>query len=209
MFRQSVHHDILRAMPESPVPKTQANVSARFERRFELRDEAATIDFGERFARAIEATRIAARAESSGEPFAGLQVQLIGDLGAGKTTLVRATLRALGHSGRVKSPTYTLVEPYALDTASGPLDVYHFDLYRFADPAEWADAGFREYFDRGAVCLVEWPQQAGGLLGVPDLVFQLSLPGDDASPGDSNEEEGRVLTARAFSETGKTCLERC
>jgi tRNA threonylcarbamoyladenosine biosynthesis protein TsaE len=209
MFRQSVHHDILRAMPESPVPKTQANVSAHLERRFELRDEAATIDFGERFARAIEATRIAARAESSGEPFAGLQVQLIGDLGAGKTTLVRATLRALGHSGRVKSPTYTLVEPYALDTASGPLDVYHFDLYRFADPAEWADAGFREYFDRGAVCLVEWPQQAGGLLGVPDLVFQLSLPDDAASPGESNEEAGRVLVARAFSETGKSCLERC
>jgi tRNA threonylcarbamoyladenosine biosynthesis protein TsaE len=196
-------------MPESPARTTQAFPPARLERRFELRDEAATADFGMRFARAIEATRIAARATASVEPFNGLQVQLIGDLGAGKTTLVRATLRALGHQGRVKSPTYTLVEPYALDTASGPLDVYHFDLYRFADPAEWADAGFREYFDRGAVCLVEWPQQAGGLLGVPDLVFQLSLPDDDASSGDSNEEEGRVLTARAFSETGKTCLERC
>ncbi|KND55457.1 ATPase YjeE, putative to have essential role in cell wall biosynthesis [Candidatus Paraburkholderia kirkii] len=138
-----------------------------------------------------------------------MQVQLIGDLGVGKTTLVRATLRALGHEGRVKSPTYTLVEPYSLETASGPLDVYHFDLYRFADPAEWADAGFREYFDRGAVCLVEWPQQAVGLLGVPDLVFQLSLPNGHGSSGDSNEEEGRVLTARAFSETGKSCLERC
>ncbi len=192
-------------MPDSPARTQHAPSHALLERRFELRDEAATIDFGERFARAIEATRT----QSGVERFAGLQVQLIGDLGAGKTTLVRATLRALGHAGRVKSPTYTLVEPYAFGTASGPLDVYHFDLYRFADPAEWADAGFREYFDAGAVCLVEWPQQAGGLLGVPDLVFQLSLPDDGSSPGNSNEEEGRVLTARAFSETGKTCLERC
>jgi tRNA threonylcarbamoyladenosine biosynthesis protein TsaE len=205
MFRQSVHHDILRAMSESPLRTTPDLPSALLERRFDLRDEAATLAFGVRFARAIELTR----EEASSERFAGLQVQLIGDLGAGKTTLVRATLRALGHEGRVKSPTYTLVEPYSLETARGPLELYHFDLYRFADPAEWADAGFREYFDRGAICLVEWPQQADGLLGVPDLIFQLSLPGEHDAPGDSNEEEGRVLTARAFSETGKSCLERC
>jgi tRNA threonylcarbamoyladenosine biosynthesis protein TsaE len=202
-------------MPASPERTTPDASSARLERRFELRDEAATLAFGERFARALDATRaqISAASATSAERFTGLQVQLIGDLGAGKTTLVRATLRALGHAGRVKSPTYTLVEPYSLTTSSGPLDVYHFDLYRFADPAEWADAGFREYFDAGALCLVEWPQQAGGLLGVPDLVFQLSLPDEAAShaasPDDSNEEEGRVLTARAFSETGKSCLERC
>jgi tRNA threonylcarbamoyladenosine biosynthesis protein TsaE len=127
-----------------------------------------------------------------------LQVQLIGDLGAGKTTLVRATLRALGHAGRVRSPTYTLVEPYSLTTQTGALELYHFDLYRFTDPAEWIDAGFREYFDSGAVCLIEWPQRAGGLLGVPDLEFKLEQEG-----------EGRVLTARAFSETGKSCLESC
>ncbi len=187
-------------MPESPARTTPDFPDALLERRFDLRDETATIAFGERFARAIDATRT----DASSERFTGLQVQLIGDLGAGKTTLVRATLRALGHAGRVKSPTYTLVEPYALDTASGSLDVYHFDLYRFAEPAEWADAGFREYFDAGAVCLVEWPQQAGGLLDVPDLMFRLSLPQDA-----SNEEEGRVLNARAFSEIGKSCLERC
>ncbi|WP_044041539.1 tRNA (adenosine(37)-N6)-threonylcarbamoyltransferase complex ATPase subunit type 1 TsaE [Caballeronia insecticola] len=192
-------------MPESPARTTPDLLSALLERRFVLRDEAATLAFGERFARAIEATRT----HTSSERFTGLQVQLIGDLGAGKTTLVRATLRALGHTGRVKSPTYTLVEPYSLETESGPLDVYHFDLYRFADPAEWADAGFREYFDAGAVCLVEWPQQAGGLLGVPDLVFRLSLPDEPGSSGHPNEEEGRVLSARAFSETGKSCLERC
>ncbi|KND58763.1 TsaE protein, required for threonylcarbamoyladenosine t(6)A37 formation in tRNA [Candidatus Paraburkholderia schumanniana] len=192
-------------MPESPARTTPPLPPALLERRFELRDEAATLAFGERFAHTIDATR----KDASSDRFAGLQVQLIGDLGAGKTTLVRATLRALGHEGRVKSPTYTLVEPYSLVVPSGSLDVYHFDLYRFTDPAEWADAGFREYFDRGAVCLVEWPQRAGGLLGMPDLAFQLSLPNEQGSPGNSNEEEGRVLTARAFSETGKSCLERC
>ena len=198
-------------MPESPAPITSDSPAALLERRFDLRDEAATLAFGERFARAIGETR----ARASSEPFHGLQVQLIGDLGAGKTTLVRATLRALGHAGRVRSPTYTLVEPYSLDAPGGRLDVYHFDLYRFADPAEWADAGFREYFDRGAVCLVEWPQQAGGLLGVPDLVFALTLPDakvmstPDRGTTHTQEEERRVLTARAFSETGKTCLERC
>jgi tRNA threonylcarbamoyladenosine biosynthesis protein TsaE len=122
----------------------------------------------------------------------------MGDLGAGKTTLVRATLRGLGHTGRVRSPTYTLVEPYAVERPDGELELYHFDLYRFTDPAEWADAGFREYFDSGAVCLVEWPQRAGGLLGVPDLVFSLDVDGD-----------GRLLIARAYSESGKACLERC
>ncbi|SAL49930.1 tRNA (adenosine(37)-N6)-threonylcarbamoyltransferase complex ATPase subunit type 1 TsaE [Caballeronia telluris] len=185
-------------MPAAQARSTHPLPPALFERRFELPDEDATLAFGSRFAQALDAVRHALASNPDNERFTGLQVQLTGDLGAGKTTLVRATLRALGHHGRVRSPTYTLVEPYSLETKAGPLDVYHFDLYRFADPAEWADAGFREYFDRGAVCLVEWPQQAGGLLGVPDLEFALDIEG-----------EGRVLIARAFSETGKTCLERC
>jgi tRNA threonylcarbamoyladenosine biosynthesis protein TsaE len=189
------------------------------ERRFELADEAATDAFGARFAHALESMRSQSTQESSqpadnvartsasgpqvahlSSPFGGLHVQLFGDLGAGKTSLVRAALRALGHTGRVRSPTYTLVEPYAVAAASGELQLYHFDLYRFSDPAEWADAGFREYFAQGAVCLVEWPQRAGGLLGVPDLVFQLE-------PGPYGE--GRVLTAYAYSASGKACLERC
>jgi tRNA threonylcarbamoyladenosine biosynthesis protein TsaE len=183
------------------------------ERRFELADEAATDAFGARFAHALESLRTQeagqravaagvtpAGAASSVVPFNGLHVQLFGDLGAGKTSLVRAALRALGHAGRVRSPTYTLVEPYTVSTTSGELQLYHFDLYRFSDPAEWADAGFREYFAQGAVCLVEWPQRAGGLLGVPDLVFQLE-------PG--RHGEGRVLTAYAYSASGKACLERC
>ncbi|NLP61569.1 tRNA (adenosine(37)-N6)-threonylcarbamoyltransferase complex ATPase subunit type 1 TsaE [Paraburkholderia sacchari] len=164
------------------------------ERRFELADETATDAFGARFAHAFESQRT----QESGQN--GLHVQLFGDLGAGKTSLVRAALRALGHAGRVRSPTYTLVEPYTVATASGELQLYHFDLYRFSDPAEWADAGFREYFAQGAVCLVEWPQRAGGLLGVPDLVFHLE-------PGPYGE--GRVLTAYAYSASGKACLERC
>ena len=184
-------------MPDS-LTRSFANLpAALLERRFALPDEDATLAFGGRFAQAILKVRLS-KSDTSNERFPGLQVQLIGDLSAGKTTLVRATLRALGHAGRVRSPTYTLVEPYSLATETGPLELYHFDLYRFADPAEWADAGFREYFDAGAICLVEWPQRAGGLLGVPDLEFTLEQEG-----------EGRVLIARAFSETGKSCLESC
>ena len=183
-------------MPDSPTRSIANLPAALLERRFDLPGEDATLTFGGQFAQAILKLRSAS--ERSGERFPGLQVQLIGDLGAGKTTLVRATLRALGHAGRVRSPTYTLVEPYSLATQTGALELYHFDLYRFTDPAEWIDAGFREYFDSGAICLIEWPQRAGGLLGVPDLEFKLEQEG-----------EGRVLTARAFSETGKSCLESC
>ncbi|NML29232.1 tRNA (adenosine(37)-N6)-threonylcarbamoyltransferase complex ATPase subunit type 1 TsaE [Paraburkholderia antibiotica] len=189
-------------LPSAPV---------QLERSFALADEAATQAFGARFAQAIESVREASRQHAAPQPdeahsaadshpFNGLQVQLIGDLGAGKTTLVRATLRGLGHAGRVRSPTYTLVEPYMLERPAGELALYHFDLYRFTDPAEWADAGFREYFDSGAICLVEWPQRAGSLLGVPDLVFSLELDGD---------ADARKLVARAYSESGKACLERC
>jgi tRNA threonylcarbamoyladenosine biosynthesis protein TsaE len=171
--------------PAAPAPLT--------ERVFALPDEASAEAFGARLAAAITALR------GGTAPFGGLQVHLLGELGAGKTTLVRATLRALGHVGRVRSPTYTLVEPYTIENVGGaPLSIYHFDLYRFTDPAEWEEAGFREYFDAGAVCLIEWPQQAGGLLGTPDIELRLDVEG-----------EGRRLTARAFSETGKECVARC
>jgi tRNA threonylcarbamoyladenosine biosynthesis protein TsaE len=197
-------------MPDTPDQSDQDHASlpaapVQLERRFELADEAATDAFGARFAHALAALRTpdASQPATAAPAFAGLHVQLLGDLGAGKTSLVRAALRALGHGGRVRSPTYTLVEPYTVarpDDAGGELQLYHFDLYRFSDPAEWADAGFREYFAQGAVCLVEWPQRAGGLLGVPDLVFKLE-------PGPLGE--GRVLTAYAYSASGKACLERC
>ncbi|WP_027816886.1 tRNA (adenosine(37)-N6)-threonylcarbamoyltransferase complex ATPase subunit type 1 TsaE [Paraburkholderia bannensis] len=197
-------------MPDTPeqLNASLPAVPPLLERRFELADETATDAFGARFAHALDALRTQepsqtdALEQASTPGFAGLHVQLLGDLGAGKTSLVRAALRALGHTGRVRSPTYTLVEPYTVQPAASgrELQLYHFDLYRFSDPAEWADAGFREYFAQGAVCLVEWPQRAGGLLGVPDLVFQLE-------PGPHGE--GRVLTAYAYSASGKACLERC
>ena len=179
-------------MPVAPDPSSSLPEQALAERRFALDSLTDTEAFGRRLAAALDHVR-------AQPAFTGLHVHLLGDLGAGKTTLVRATLAGLGHTGRVRSPTYTLVEPYALAREAGELELYHFDLYRFADPAEWLDAGFREYFDAGAICIVEWPQKAGALLGTPDLVFALE-------PIDGDR---RLLHARAYSESGKACLERC
>jgi tRNA threonylcarbamoyladenosine biosynthesis protein TsaE len=101
----------------------------------------------------------------------GRLLYLSGDLGAGKTTLVRGLLRALGHAERVKSPTYALVEPYIISR----LHLYHFDFYRFKEPTEWLTSGFREYFDGLATCIVEWPERAAGLLPPPDVAVTLEI----------------------------------
>ncbi len=121
----------------------------------------------------------------------GLVIYLSGDLGTGKTTLARGLLRALGHSGPVKSPTYTLVELYLISGYS----VYHFDFYRFNTPEEWHDAGLEEHFDGRAICLVEWPEKVGSDLPAPDICIHLNVYGD-----------ARQVSIKGSSERGTTCL---
>lgn len=121
----------------------------------------------------------------------GLVLHLRGELGAGKTTVVRGLLRALGYPGHVKSPTYTLVEPYSLLR----LHLYHFDFYRFKDRSEWLSSGFREYFNPESLCVVEWPERAGDLLGPPDLEVLLQYRG-----------EARSATLSAHTLAGETWL---
>ena len=102
-------------------------------------------------------------------------VELHGPLGAGKTTYARHLLHALGVEGRVKSPTYTVMEPYQVAT----LAIAHFDFYRFDDPQEWEDAGFRDVFAAPGLKLAEWPEKAAGLLPVADLQIHIEpLDGD-------------------------------
>mgnify|MGYP006284219859 CR=1 FL=1 len=148
------------------------------------------------------AAQLAQRLRTLRRSWAGpLQLQLHGDLGAGKTTLARALLAALGHAGRVRSPTYTLCEPYTIavaDAAALPLQVYHFDLYRFGQPEEWFDAGFDEHLAADAITLIEWPDKAPGLLGTPDL--SLHLQADPADPG------RRLMRVIAATEHGRQLL---
>jgi len=120
-------------------------------------------------------------------------IELRGDLGAGKTTLVRHLLRALGVAGRIKSPTYAVVEPYELPD----LAIWHFDFYRFSDPREWVDAGFRDTFASPGLKLAEWPDKAAACLPVADLVIDITVQDDDV----------RAVTLRAQSITGLALLD--
>ena len=119
-------------------------------------------------------------------------IALSGELGAGKTTLVRGLLRAAGVAGPIKSPTYDLVEHYPLSS----IYFYHIDLYRFTDAREWENAGLAECFRDDAVCLVEWPARAGDYLPVPDLALDLAW---------TAQGEGRTLDVRAHTANGERC----
>jgi len=143
-----------------------------------LPNEAATLGYGKKLAEILQP---------------GLFVALSGELGSGKTTLARGILRGLGYDGKVKSPTYTLVEHYNLSR----LDLYHFDLYRFMDSRELLEAGFRDDFDSRNVCLIEWPERAQDLLPIADLSVSLV-----------EERGGRRVRIAAQTELGKLCLAR-
>jgi tRNA threonylcarbamoyladenosine biosynthesis protein TsaE len=120
-------------------------------------------------------------------------IALHGDLGTGKTTFVRHLLQSLGVAGRIKSPTYAVVESYSLDGFA----VWHFDFYRFSDPREWEDAGFRDIFASAGLKLVEWPEKAVGMLPPPDLDIHIRTAGDTE----------REVTLTAHTATGRALLQ--
>ena len=160
--------------------------------RLHCTDEAASVALGAALARALVHLELP-----------GLLLTLRGELGAGKTTLVRAILRGLNVTGRIKSPSYALVEPYAIDRKSLKLkgtlqtQLYHIDLYRFSSPDEWDDAGLRDMLDGQSVCLVEWPEQAPALLPRADVEISIHTA-----------HESRVLELQSGSPTGAAVLQQ-
>lgn len=154
----------------------------------ELPDEQATEALGTRLSRVILSS-LKNNEINKLDTSVGAAVYLSGDLGAGKTALARALLRAAGVTGRIKSPSYALLESYKVSS----LYFYHIDFYRFNDSSEWQDAGFRELFRPGAVVLIEWPEKAGDQLPRPDLLIHLSY-----------KDEGR--TARIEAQTKRGAL---
>jgi len=127
----------------------------------------------------------------------GLTIYLHGDLGAGKTALTRALIQAAGHKGNVKSPTYTLSEPYKVALDGQSVNIIHYDLYRMSSPEEFLDAGFREDFNGRNVCIVEWPEKGEPVLPDADIDIFLTIAGN-----------GRDVELRASSAIGQLCLQR-
>ena len=142
-----------------------------------------------------EAATVAFAQELARQPAIGRAlIELQGDLGAGKTTLVRHLLKSLGVEGRIKSPTYAVVEPYTL--AAPNLNIWHFDFYRFNDPREWEEAGFRDIFASPGLKLVEWPEKAGAHLPPPDLLIHIEVLAN----------ESRAITLTAHTAMGAELL---
>ena len=140
-------------------------------------------------------------APSGSPPLRDACIELDGPLGAGKTTFTRHLLRALGVSGRIKSPSYAVVEPHEWKAADGSArQAFHFDFYRFGDPREWEDAGFREVFAGPGLKLVEWAANAGDARPRPDLVISIETEAD--------RENGRRVLHAAHTEIGRALLER-
>jgi tRNA threonylcarbamoyladenosine biosynthesis protein TsaE len=162
-----------------------ATAALRSTSRFVLADDAATARLGAALGQAIEASAEAILRS-------GLVLGLSGELGSGKTALVRATLRQLGVTGPVRSPTFSLLELYAVSR----LDFYHFDFYRFSKPDEFSLAGFRDFFGPGAVCAIEWPERAGESRFRVDLQIGMQVA-----------ESGRIATFDALTQVGQECLQ--
>jgi len=157
-------------------------------REYFLADEQATIAVGEGLAKIVLANN-----EQEDKVKSALIVYLNGDLGAGKTTLTRGFVRGMGHKGNVKSPTYTLVEPYDLP----PWQVYHFDLYRLGDAEELEYMGIRDYFAENCCCFIEWPEKGAGILAKADIVIELDY-----------QDEQRTVELLACSKRGEAVLQR-
>ena len=157
--------------PDHSQPQVKAHWTTPY-----LPDEGATAGLGAKLAAGIAP---------------GMRIYLRGDLGSGKTTLIRGLLRALGVKDTVKSPSYALVELYVVSR----LNLYHFDFYRFIDAKEFEDAGLAGYFHGTGVCLVEWPERAGDALPRPDLDLTLAYAGS-----------GREISVKAHSAAGERCL---
>lgn len=165
--------------------KTQASIKQY------CRQEGDTASLAQRFAATL-------KRHLQKNPNAHLNISLQGDLGGGKTTFARYLIQGMGHEGKVKSPTYTLCEPYPLKLQNQNYTAHHFDLYRMKNPLEWQEAGFSDYFDVPGFCLIEWPEKAEGTLPPFDIavVFTAGI----------NEDEREILI-EAKSAAGLTILD--